>query len=171
MAIPNRRVYFDSSVYVAALIGESEQHHAVALAAIDHAQNGGLIAVTSGLVHAEVLGSGPVRAGQGVQAPERARRIAKCKEFFNRLDFEFVDLTRLVGREAARLAAQYHLKGADACHVSMAALSECSELQTLDEDQLKIGGSIEGLNVIHPRSPMEAPGSLFVREDEGDLDR
>lgn len=166
---PERRVYFDSSVYVAALIGETEQHHELALVAIAHAQNGGLVAVTSGLVHAEVLGSGPVRAGHGVRTSERERRIAKCDAFFNRLDFEFVDLTRLVGREAARFAAQYQLKGADACHVSMAVHSKCSELQTLDQDQLKIA-SVDGLSIVRPRSPLEAPGSLFVPEGEGEVD-
>jgi len=160
-----RRVYFDSTVYVAAIVGPGELYHGVSLSAIDHARSGGTTGVTSGLAHAEVLGAAKIRAPEGVGVEEVARRIMLAQEFFDRLGFEFVDLTRRVGRLAAEIGSHYHVKGPDAAHVAMAILARCNELQTLDQDQLKLG-TIQGVHVRRPQSPLTSPGSLFAEDDE-----
>jgi predicted nucleic acid-binding protein len=155
------RVYVDASVFVAALVGEDEKHHRVAVDFISHVQGGGLRAVVSGLVLAETLGSGPVRSGQGVPEAKRMERVELVQRFFDGAGFEYVELGAAAGRRAARLAVIHHLKGADACHLSMALLSGCQQLITLDDGLLKVENQEPPLTVTTPWSPYAQEGTLF----------
>lgn len=160
---PRSRVYLETTVFVAALIGDSEPYHEDALAAIRFAQTGGIEGVYSGLVIAEMMGCPTVRAPQSMPKTDVERRVSGARAFLKSCEFLTVDLAKRVGDRAAELAITHSLKGADACHLAMAEWSRCGALYTLDWDLLKVG-DLGGMRVCRPESPMSAPGTLGYAE-------
>ena len=69
-----RRVYCDSTIYVAVFLGEGEPHYEVARAAVVTAEQGITEGFVSGLVMAETTGAPRIRAPQGPPRPEWAAR-------------------------------------------------------------------------------------------------
>lgn len=144
-------VYFDTSVYVSVILGEDEPDHQASLTALLAAQQGRFTGLVSALVPAEVVGAPRIRAPQGVPAAEAARRTSQAVEYFERCPFVYVEAGRRAGLRAAEIAKEWNMKGADALHVAIAELSGCTELHTLDADQLKVATGITGLLVRKPR--------------------
>jgi predicted nucleic acid-binding protein len=68
------RAYFDTSVFVAVLLGPEAESHEAALTAVAAAQQGRMTGVVSALVVAEVVGAPAIRAPQGV--PRETWRLA-----------------------------------------------------------------------------------------------
>lgn len=155
------RVYVDASVFVAALVGEDEPQHSVAVAFIEMGQQGGFRPVISGLVMAESVGAGKVRAPQSTPRAERRRRVAKVRDFFDQSAFDMVDLGRLGGLRAAEYCVKYDLKGPDACHLAMAILAGCGRLATLDGGLLKVGEAEPPVSVVKPWSLYSQADTLF----------
>ena len=68
-------MYFDTSVFVAVLLGPTAEDHEAALTAVTSSQQGATAGVASALTIAEVVGSPPLRAPQGMPAEEAQRRM------------------------------------------------------------------------------------------------
>lgn len=107
----------------------------------------------SPLIEAEVLCNGDTQ--------RRGRRSEKVvnmlRSWFDSPQTLWVDIDRIVAREAARLSEQYgHLRegdkrysAADALHLAAAIRANCSYLMTHDEG-FPIGHDIEGVRVQRP---------------------
>lgn len=143
-------VYFDSSVFVAVLLGPTEPRHGDCLAAVTDAQEGITVGFISSLVVAEVVGAPKLRAPQGVSRSEARRRMATAQDFFRTSGFRFVEAGRREGLRAAEIAQEFDMKGADALHVALAESARCRDLFSLDHDQLKVADGIAGLVVRAP---------------------
>lgn len=62
--------------------------------------------------------------------------IAEFEGFFNHPSAEFLDLSRAVVDEAARIRATYNLRTPDALHLAVAVVGNCDAILTNDQ-QLK----------------------------------
>ncbi|MBK8757061.1 MAG: PIN domain-containing protein [Actinomycetales bacterium] len=150
MKVSAPRVYFDTSVFVAIMLGPEAADHEAALTAVSAAQQGHTTGVASALVVAEVVGAPALRAPQGVPQAEALRRVQKAIEYFQRADLLYVEAGRQEGVRAAEIARDFNMKGADALHVALAEAARCATLFSLDNDHLKIGESIPGLHIQRP---------------------
>ena len=150
MKVSSPRVYFDTSVFVAVMLGPEAEDHEAALTAVSAAQQGHTTGVTSALVVAEVVGAPALRAPQGVPREEAPRRVQRAIEYFQRADLLYVEAGRQEGVRAAEIARDFNMKGADALHVALAEAARCATLFSLDNDHLKIGESIPGLHIQRP---------------------
>lgn len=121
----------DASVWVARFL-PGDMNHACAAACITHALRLGERLIIPLLAWAEVAGaiarrSGSTEAAQGALALLQQRRW---------IDAVAIDGT--VGRQAALLAAEHMLRGADAVYVALAAVRG-QPLVTLDQEMIERG--------------------------------
>lgn len=121
----------DASVWVARFLS-GDENHACAAACITHALRLGERLIIPVLAWAEVAGaiarrSGSTEAAQGALALLQQRRW---------IDAVAIDGT--VGRQAALLAAEHMLRGADAVYVALAAVRG-QPLVTLDQEMIERG--------------------------------
>lgn len=128
------RVYFDTSVFVAVLLGPTAPDYEDALTAITSSQQGVTAGVASALTIAEVVGAPPLRAPQGVSADEAGRRMQRAIDYFDGADLLYVEAGRQEGVRAAHIAREWNMKGADALHIALAEAGRCTQLFTLDRD-------------------------------------
>lgn len=150
------RVYFDTSVFVAVLLGPTAEDHEAALTSVTSAQQGATVGLASALTIAEVVGAPPLRAPQGMPAEEAQRRMQLAVDYFESADLLYVEAGRQEGVRAAQIAREWNMKGADALHIALAEAGRCAQLFTLDRDQLKVGNSIPGLRIGKPVGSAQA---------------
>lgn len=110
------------------------------------------------LVIAEIAGAGQIRGDEGGTA-ERERRIALAHQWIKDSEYLVADITERVAGQAARLATDHNLKGADACVVAVALAWKCPKLYTWDGGMLKIADTIPGLSVEQPSA--DGQGAIF----------
>lgn len=109
------------------------------------------------LVIAEIAGAGQIRGDEGGSA-ERRRRITLAHQWIKDSGYLVADITERIAVQAARLATDHNLKGADACVVAVAAAAKCSTLYTWDNGILKLGDALPGLTIKEP--PAQCPTKM-----------
>jgi predicted nucleic acid-binding protein len=101
------------------------------------------------LVIAEIAGAGKIRGDDGGAEARRAR-IELAHKWIKDSNYLIADITERVATQAARLASDHNLKGADACILAVALAWECPILYTWDNGLLKLGDSLASLTVREP---------------------
>jgi len=96
----------------------------------------------SAIVIAELAGSGRVR-GNHILKQERHWRIKRVREWIVASEFQVVEITQGLAEEAAELAIEHQLTGADACILTATVRHKCPILYTWDEGLLKIGDQVQ----------------------------
>ncbi|WP_186762764.1 type II toxin-antitoxin system VapC family toxin [Lentzea tibetensis] len=141
-------VVVDSCVIIDVLApGDPERHvRSVQVFRVDGTSHRVLLPA---LVLAEVAGSGQIRGDDG-GAAERTRRITLAHQWIKDSEYLVADITERIATQAARLASDYNLKGADACIVAVAVAWMCPKLYTWDKGILKIGDALPGLSIEEP---------------------
>lgn len=158
------RVYFDSTVYLALLLGEKGRAES-AREALDWAAGRDAKGFISALVVAEVIGAPRLRAPQHVPARIGRRQMRMAREYFSGVGFLYVEGGRTVAGRAGELCEHHDLAGPDALHLAMAAHAKCTEFHTFDNDQLKIG-SLGDMRICLPHG--SAQGELPFDDGRGD---
>jgi predicted nucleic acid-binding protein len=162
-------IYGDACVYLD-LITRNENPHQdtgeprwrIAQSLFQAVDSGQVRLAASALIEAEVLCNGATQARR-----ERSERVAsRLRTWFSSPETLWVDMDRLVAREAARLAGEYaHLRegqkrfsAADAMHLAAALRAQCNYLITHDKGY-PANQVIEGLTVCRPK--VVWPETLF----------
>lgn len=122
-------VVVDASVWVARLVPQ-DVFHTDAKAWMEAQRDADVELISPALMLAEVAGAISRRTGDpklGLKAIERLERLPRLRQ---------VELDRELAREAAQLASELGLRGADATYAAIAARLDIP-LVTLDRDQHK----------------------------------
>lgn len=85
--------------------------------------------VVPAIVIAELAGSGKVR-GNHIPKRERHRRVKRVREWIVASEFDVVEITQGLAEEAAEIAIEHQLTGADACILTAAVRYKCPVLYT-----------------------------------------
>lgn len=148
----NRRIYLDSSVYIAFLKGEQipaaggMTRVALARLIFGSAEAGRADVFTSAITLVEV------RKGNDAPQVSSLDRLVAIDALFDRTSTRFVEVGRVLAISAREVANKYGLNLADAIHVASAMSAGCAELFIWDESVVrKISGSpVPGLSVCEP---------------------
>ena len=148
----NRRIYLDSSIYIAFLKGETIQASGgmtrVELARlIFDSSEAGLIAVsTSTITIVEV------RRGTDSSSVLEQTRIRLIDSLFDKSLTRFVDVDRDVALSARQIANRYGIRTMDAIQVASAEVAGCDELFIWDNRVVSkfSAGPMPGLSVREP---------------------
>ena len=150
--LSNRRIHLDSSVYIAALRGETIPAHSgmsrVELAELVlGAGEAGLIAISTSMVTLV-----EVRRGANSSPISRQFRVGLIDELFDRSSTRFVDVDRDVALAARRIANRYGIGTMDAIQVASAEAAGCEELFIWDNRVVSkfSANPMSGLNVCEP---------------------
>ena len=127
-------VVMDASVWVARLVPQDAFHTAVR-DWLDVQREYETLLAAPGLLLAEVAGAVARRTGDHELAKQCILVLQGLPEV------RLVEMDRLLMQYAADLAAQYGLRGADACYVAVAANLDIP-LATLDDDQRRRAESL-----------------------------
>lgn len=124
----DRRIRLDSSVYIAALRGETIPAHGgmsrVKLAELlFDAGEAGLIAISTSTVTLV-----EVRRGPSLSLNSGQFRVDLIDELFDRSLTSFVEVDRALALTARRIANEYGIGTMDAIQVASAVAAECEEL-------------------------------------------
>ena len=157
MSPSRRRVYWDTSVFIALLKGESSDEAdraEIAQAILRAAEAGRIELVTSAFTRAEVRRD----RRQPKLTPEQHSRVSA---FFRRSYLHVQPLDRAIGESAAELGERYNLKPADAVHLATALAVQADELQHWDDadfGKLPLRTDPPPIRITHPTPPpAEAP--------------
>lgn len=124
----NRRVLFDSSVYIAFLKGETTPaaggmtRAELALLFFEAAEEGRISAFTSTISIVEV------RRGMDLSQVSNQERIRRIDGLFNRTRTRFVEVDRDVALNARSIANEYGLRSMDAIQIASAQAADCEEM-------------------------------------------
>ncbi len=124
----------DASVYVA-LFHPLEEAHEAAWAWLRKACTAGEPIAAPALLAAEVAAA----ISRGAADTTLAQRAVE--QLLSRNVVELIPVTVSLASQAARIAAEHRIRGADACYVALAARLE-QELVTLDRQQLERGATV-----------------------------
>ncbi len=125
---PNRRIHLDSSVYIAALNGETIPAHG-GISRVDltelifDASEAGLITISTSTVTLV-----EVRRGVDSLSASDQSRIRAIDSLFSQSLTRFVDLDQDVALSARMIANQYGVRTMDAIQVASAEAAGCDEL-------------------------------------------
>lgn len=148
MASDLTKVYFDTCVYLAVMLGEADEREANL--ALKDAEQGATLGHISALVVAEAIGNSELRAPQGIPKAERNRRLDIARAYFLNCGFRNVDITARAGTLAMQYAVEFQLGGPDSLHLALAVMSRCDQLFTYDRGLLGVGDKIPGILVSRP---------------------
>lgn len=131
------------------------------------AERGEFRLVVPALAVAELAGDGAIR-GQQLPKGERRDRLRRVRSWLTSGPYLVVDIDALVASQAADLAIEHQLKGADACVVAAARRARADVLLSWDNDHLKLDGALSDLAVRQPEAQEEQGeiGELPSEEDE-----
>lgn len=153
MAKSERRVAVDSCVIVNVLTGGGQHDDPAWLPASESvlraAESGKFTMTVSVVTVAEVFGDGGTR-GDHLSPRDRRANVQAARKWLSNGPFRIVEAERTLAEEAAQLAVEHQLKGADAIILASALRAGADALCTWDKGLLKIGASIEGLRVLTP---------------------
>jgi len=120
---------------------------------------GDFMVTISTVTVAEVFGDGGTRGNQ-LKPRERRENIAAARSWLTAHRFLVVEADMTLARQAADLAVEHQLKGADAIVLASAVRAGASHLCTWDKGLLKVGDAIGGLAVVTP-AEVPVPHDLF----------
>ena len=150
--LSNRRIHLDSSVYIAALRGETIPAHGgltrVELAElILDAGEAGLLAISTSMVTLV-----EVRRGANSLPTSGQFHVDLIDELFDKSSTRFVDVDREVALAARRIANRYGIGTMDAIQVASAEAVGCDELFMWDNRVVSkfSANPMSGLNVCEP---------------------
>lgn len=164
-----RRVSVDSCVFVNVLTagGADNENWLSASSRLLQAAEAGQFAIfISAITVPEVFGSGRVRGNHLVKAV-RAANVARAREWMLSGRFKLVEADALLARQAAELAVDHQLSGADAVILASAIRVKSEVLYSWDRDLLKIG-SIDGLRIATPDKAILTDDLLTGLDHVGD---
>jgi len=148
----NRRIHLDSSVYIAALNGETIPAHGgisrVELTElIFGASEAGLITISTSTVTLV-----EVRRGADSLAASDQAQIRAIDSLFDQSLTRFVDLDHRVALSARLIANQYGVRTMDAIQVASAEAAGCDELFIWDNRVVSkfLANPVSGLSVCEP---------------------
>jgi predicted nucleic acid-binding protein len=162
--VPDRLplIYADSCVYLDLITRNTDPHKVTeeprwrSASSLFGAMDRGVAKLAaSPLVEAEVLCNGNTQQRQA-----RSERVADLlRGWFTSPNVLWVDVDRLIAREAARLTVDYgdlragerRMSAADAMHLAAALRARCDYFMTHDEG-FPLGQVIEGVHVIRPEA-------------------
>lgn len=113
------------------------------------------------VIYAEVLG---IIRGKGRTTVTQQRLVDEAVEFFQDIDFDFIELDEKVVQEAQDHIKDHGLTGIDAAILASAAYYELRHVYTCDQKMLRVGNSIPGVSVEEP------PESYSLNLRSPDLD-
>ena len=125
---PNRQIHLDSSVYIAALKGETILAYG-GMSRVDLAQlifdasEAGLVIISTSMVTLV-----EVRWGVNPSPNPGQFRVDVIDELFDSSSTRFVDVDRAVALSARRIANRYGIRTMDAIQVASAEAAGCGEL-------------------------------------------
>ncbi|RMF06046.1 MAG: PIN domain-containing protein [Chloroflexi bacterium] len=124
----------DASVYVA-LLNRNEPAHPICWRWFEQAQLNQDVVAAPMILLAEVAAA----LSRGTNSPELAQ--AAVAQIVEQKLIELVPVTRDLGHRAAKIAAEYRIRGCDAVYVALAQLQN-DRLITLDRQQLERGSAV-----------------------------
>ena len=125
---PNRQIHLDSSVYIAALKGETILAYG-GMSRVDLAQlifdasEAGLVIISTSMVTLV-----EVRWGVNLSPNSGQFRVDVIDELFDSSSTRFVDVDRAVALSARQIANRYGIRTMDAIQVASAEAAGCDEL-------------------------------------------
>ncbi len=148
----NKRIHLDSSVYIAALNGETIPAHD-GISRLDltelifHASAAGLITISTSTVTLV-----EVRRGTDSLAASDQAQIRAIDSLFDQSLTSFVDLDHGVALSARLIANRYGVRAMDAIQVASAEAAGCAELFIWDNRVVSkfSANPMSGLNVCEP---------------------
>ncbi len=152
-----RRIYWDSSVFLAWLKPEPERKRACD-DVLATAKTGESIIITSAIALTEVI---KLKGKPAIPETEEA----KIKGFFKRSYISVVVVDRFLAESARTLIWRHGLKPKDALHVATATRLQVDELHSFDDDMLKLSGKF-GRPLILICKPSTEQGILLRPADE-----
>ena len=157
MPKPFERPYLDSSVYIAAIVGEEAEPGKSDLSAqiLELGRSGSFQAIASTFVFAEVIKD----RKRDALDPDQETLI---DQYLNQDFITWVEVDLPLAKKARSLSRFQGLKPADAVHVASALRAKCDQFLTWDGGDFTDGTKIEGLSIHRPHlteMPAKLPGT------------
>jgi predicted nucleic acid-binding protein len=157
MPQPFARPYLDSSVYIAAILGEDAEpgKSDVSAQILELGRTGRFPVLASTFVFAEVIHD-RTREALG---PEQETVI---DQYLTQDFITWVEADLPIAKKARSLSRFYNLKPVDAIHLASAIRAKCDQFLTWDESDFTDGTEIEGIHIHRPHLtelPVQLPGT------------
>lgn len=157
MPQPFARPYLDSSVYIAAILGEEAEPGKSDLSAqiLELGRTGRFPILASTFVFAEVIHD---RTREALDADQEASIDGYLSQDF----ITWIEADLPIAKKARSLSRFYGLKPVDAIHLASAIRAKADQFLTWDETDFTDGTEIEGVHVHRPHLtelPVQLPGT------------
>ena len=145
MPKPFERPYLDSSVYIAAIVGEEVEPGKSDLSAqiLELGRSGRFQVIASTFVFAEVIKD---RKRDALDPDQEAL----IDQYLSQDFITWVEVDLPIAKKARSLSRFQGLKPVDAIHVASALRARCDQFLTWDESDFTDGTEIEGVDVHRP---------------------
>jgi predicted nucleic acid-binding protein len=158
MAQPFARPYLDSSVYIAAILGEEAEPGKGDLSSqiLELGRTGRYPILASTFVFAEVI------RDRGRPDQLDAEQEASIDRYLSQDFITWVEVDLPIARKARSLSRFCGLKPVDAVHLASAIRAKCDQFLTWDESDFADGTEIEGIHIHRPHLtelPVQLPGT------------
>lgn len=158
MPQPFERPYVDSSVYIAAILGEEAEPGKSSISAqvLELARTGAFPVLASTFVFAEVI--------KDRRQPELDSEQEELIDSYLRQEcITWVEVDLPLAEKARSIARQHGLKPGDAIHLASAIRSGCDQLLSWNDGDFTPGLEVEGVSLHRPHltgHPTPLPGML-----------